>query len=42
MPHDGIMRTTVNNADHLLVEAEKVTVSQSASLTAILENSPRL
>ena len=35
------MRTTVNIADHLLVEAKKLAASERTSLTAILEDSLR-
>ena len=42
MPHNRIMRTTVNIQDHLLIEAKKLAATQRKSLAFILEDSLRL
>jgi len=42
MCHNGIMRTTVNIPDHLLVEAKKLAATKRTSLASIFEDSLRL
>ncbi len=42
MPHNRIMRTTVNVPDHLLLEAKKLSAARRIPLTVIFEESLRL
>jgi len=42
MHHRSIMRTTVDLADHLLLQAKRLAASQRTSLTAVMEDSLRL
>ena len=41
MPHNGAMRTTVNVADHLLVEAKHLAAVRRTSLARVVEDSLR-
>ena len=41
MPHNGIMRTTVRIADHLLIEAKRLAATRRTSLAKVVEDSLR-
>ena len=41
MPHNDIMRTTVNIADYLLTDAKRLAASRKTSLAKIVEDSLR-
>ena len=41
MHHNPIMRTTVDLADHLLLQAKQLATAQRTTLTAVLEDSLR-
>ena len=38
MPHNGIMRTTVRIADHLLIEAKRLAATRRTSLAKVVED----
>lgn len=41
MPHNSVMRTTVNVADHLLIEAKRLAAVRRTSLAKVVEDSLR-